>query len=58
MGQCIGYGRYKGKCTNVTDANVSLIFCERCVKLRKADTHKCLEKDAPKRERKLLKGRE
>lgn len=57
MGQCIGYGKYKGKCPNCTDEK-SLIFCPRCASLRKADVEKRLQKESQARDDKLVIERE
>lgn len=57
MGQCIGYGKYKGNCPNCTDKN-NLIFCPRCAKLKKADAEKRLQKESQERDDKLAMERE
>lgn len=40
MGQCIGYGKFKGACPNCTAENGSPVFCPRCAELRKEELEK------------------
>lgn len=60
MGQCIGYGKYKGACPNCTAENGSPVFCPRCAELRKEELEKKkkLQNEAQKITEKIIMERE
>lgn len=59
MGQCIGYGKYKGCCPNCTTESGSLIFCASCEKLRTValEQRKNLQEEAEKKTEKMINER-
>ena len=40
MGNCIGFGKFKGVCPNCTSLNGSPVFCSRCADLKAEEKEK------------------
>lgn len=60
MGQCVGYGIYRGICLNFTTNDGSLVFCKRCSELKTEELKmkKKMKKEAQERTEKIIMERE